>query len=249
MPPYGALSGSPSSRPIATPVSAAWPSAALKNAIRRVTTRWLTPPRIGASTSTQRKPRTRNGYWKSLGQRCRAAPARRSRRRSAVIARTARIAGSSSSTLAVARIRRPSATTRRSSTVTRSATRRTCSRSCDTISTVVRPRALQRQQDLVRGSRTAASSRPAVGSSRSSSSGSGSSAWASSTRRSSPPDSTASGPLLEPGQADPLEQARDRDSRDARVTPRQTGRRCRVSARKSATVTGSVGSTAKLCGT
>ena len=48
MPPYGALSGSPRSRPIATPVSAAWPSAALKNAIRRVTTRWLSPPRIGA---------------------------------------------------------------------------------------------------------------------------------------------------------------------------------------------------------
>ena len=57
MPPYGAFSGSPSSRPIATPVSAAWPSAALKNAMRRVTTRWLRPPSIGASTSTQRKPR------------------------------------------------------------------------------------------------------------------------------------------------------------------------------------------------
>ncbi len=52
---------------MATPVSAACPSAALKNAIRRVTTRWLNPPRIGARTSTQRKPRIRNGYWKSLG--------------------------------------------------------------------------------------------------------------------------------------------------------------------------------------
>ena len=62
MPPYGALSGSPISRPSATPVIAAWPSAALKKAMRRVTTRWLTPPRIGASTSTQKKPRTRNGY-------------------------------------------------------------------------------------------------------------------------------------------------------------------------------------------
>ena len=62
MPPYGALSGSPSSRPIATPVSAAWPSAALKNAIRRVTTRWLSPPSMGARISTQKNPRMRNGY-------------------------------------------------------------------------------------------------------------------------------------------------------------------------------------------
>jgi hypothetical protein len=68
IPPYGALSGSPSSRPMATPVSAAWPRAALKKAILRVTTRWLRPPSIGASTITQKKPRMRNGYWKSAGK-------------------------------------------------------------------------------------------------------------------------------------------------------------------------------------
>ena len=39
IPPYGEFNGSPMSSPMATPVSAAWPSAALKNAIRRVTTR------------------------------------------------------------------------------------------------------------------------------------------------------------------------------------------------------------------
>ena len=32
-----------------------------------VTTRWLSPPSIGASTRTQMNPRMRNGYWKSLG--------------------------------------------------------------------------------------------------------------------------------------------------------------------------------------
>ena len=37
-------------------------SAALKNAIRRATTRWLSPPSKGASSRTHRKPRTRNGY-------------------------------------------------------------------------------------------------------------------------------------------------------------------------------------------
>ena len=56
-------------------------------------------------------------------------------------------------------------------------------------------------------------------------------------------------PPLETRQADALEQPRDRDAGLRAVSPRQTGRRCRVSARKSATVTGSVGSTAKLCGT
>ena len=54
---------------------------------------------------------------------------------------------------------------------------------------------------------------------------------------------------LEPGEADPIEQPGDGAPRSRAVSPRQTGRRCRVSARKSATVTGSVGSTAKLCGT
>ena len=67
IPPYGALSGSPSSSAIERPVSAACPRAALKKAIRRATTRWLKPPSSGASTSTQSTPRTRNAYWKSAG--------------------------------------------------------------------------------------------------------------------------------------------------------------------------------------
>ena len=111
-------------------------------------------------------------------------------------------AGSSSRTLAVARISPdPSTTTRRSSTVTRSATRRTCSRSCDTIRTVVRPVRFAASSISSRMP-TADSSRPAVGSSRSSSSGSGSSACASSTRRSSPPESTDERAPLEARQAD-----------------------------------------------
>ncbi len=64
MPPYGAFSGSPMSSPTQTPVIAACPSAALKNAIRLATTRWLIPPSNGASRTTHRKPRTRNGYSK-----------------------------------------------------------------------------------------------------------------------------------------------------------------------------------------
>jgi hypothetical protein len=67
IPPYGVFSGSPSSNPTDTPVRAAWPSVALKNARRRETTRWLKPPRIGVSRRTPKKPRIRNGYWKSDG--------------------------------------------------------------------------------------------------------------------------------------------------------------------------------------
>ena len=111
------------------------------------------------------------------------------------------------------------------------------------------PGPLRRRAASRRGCATADSSRPAVGSSSISSSGSGSSACASSTRRSSPPESTASGRRSRPAQADAVQQPGDGEPCVARVRPRQTGRRWRVSARKSATVTGRVGSTAKLCGT
>ena len=63
------------------------------------------------------------------------------------------------------------------------------------------------------------------------------------------PQSFAVDPTLPVTVADFLALTRQRRPVCLRVTPRQTGRRCRVSARKSATVTGKVGSTAKLCGT
>ena len=59
--------GSPSSRPMERPVSAACPSAVLKNAIRRATTTWLSPPSSGASTRMERKPRAVNEYSKMPG--------------------------------------------------------------------------------------------------------------------------------------------------------------------------------------
>src|SRR5688572_9703999 len=80
MPPYGAFSGSPMRRPTHTPVMAACPSAALKNAIRRATTRWLSPPSNGASNITETNPRTRNGYSKRSRIVCRVRRVRGVRR-------------------------------------------------------------------------------------------------------------------------------------------------------------------------
>ena len=76
MPPYGALSGSPSSRPIATPVSAAWPSAALKNAIRRVTTRWLNAAEDRREHQDAEEAANEERILEVARAACRAAPAR-----------------------------------------------------------------------------------------------------------------------------------------------------------------------------
>jgi translation elongation factor EF-4 len=75
MPPYAALSGSPRTIPMVSPVSAACPSAAEKKERRRATTRWLMPPSNGASRQTARSPRTKKAYWKTSGSVPRAASA------------------------------------------------------------------------------------------------------------------------------------------------------------------------------
>jgi hypothetical protein len=51
-----------------SPVSAACPSAVLKKAMRRATTRWLIPPSSGAMRSTARMPRVMKGYSKTFGR-------------------------------------------------------------------------------------------------------------------------------------------------------------------------------------
>ena len=57
---YGAVYDSPMMTPIATPVSAALPTACEKNAMRFATTIVPMPPSNGPMTNAQRKPLTTN---------------------------------------------------------------------------------------------------------------------------------------------------------------------------------------------
>ena len=59
---YGAVYDSPMMTPMATPVSAALPTACEKNAMRFATTIVPMPPSSGPMTSAHRKPLTTNAY-------------------------------------------------------------------------------------------------------------------------------------------------------------------------------------------
>ena len=182
----------------------------------------------------------RNGYWKSRRQAARAARARRPSCRRRVIARL-RPAGSSASTRVVRQRRRQAALR----LTTRAIEHRDAVGDAAHLLEIVRhhqhrraPPVLQRPQQLFellrrrlrRGRWPARRESAARASDRA--------RCASSTRRSSPPESTDERPPLEARAGRRRASSAAMRVRVAALTPKQTGRRCRVSARKSSTVTG-----------